>query len=319
MYLMGLGNGGGFTYYDDQLNYINNDQFGTCTIESLDPLTVTSICSTRVCNWSDGTPIDAADLIMYWGAVSTQFNDADSVIAPDGTTAVADADGLPVVLDPSGAPVPDADVPYEEDGSLPEGWTYQESAGVNFDAASEGLSLVTQFPEISDDGKAATITFDSFYVDYQTGGPVTQIGQLMPGARRGQERARRRGSGRRPSEALDRGVPRPATGAALKPIADFWNTGFDADRACRTSPDLYLSAGPYVLTSYDEVSQMTFEANPDYTWGPRPKVATIVYRIIGDPTAAVQALQNEEVDIVQPQSTADLLTRWKAWPIEASR
>ena len=36
---------------------------------------------------------------------------------------------------------------------------------------------------------------------------------------------------------------------------------------------------------------------------------TIVYRIIGDPTAAVQALENEEIDIIQPQSTADLLTQ----------
>ena len=308
---MGLGNGGGFTYYDDQLNYINNDQFGTCTIESLDPLTVTYRVNEGV-NWSDGTPIDAADLIMYWGAVSTQFNDAESVIAPDGTTAVADADGLPVVLDPSGAPVPDADVPYEEDGSLPEGWTYQESAGVNFDAASEGLSLVTQFPEISDDGKAATITFDSFYVDYQQSGLLVGVpAHVVAKNALGIED---------PMEAKQALIEafRDRDGAALKPIADFWNTGFDAT-SLPDDPDLYLSAGPYVLTSYDEVSQMTFEANPDYTWGPRPKVATIVYRIIGDPTAAVQALQNEEVDIVQPQSTADLLTRWKGWPIEASR
>ena len=41
LYLMGLGNGGGFWYYDQDLNLINNDQFGTCTVESLDPLTVT--------------------------------------------------------------------------------------------------------------------------------------------------------------------------------------------------------------------------------------------------------------------------------------
>ncbi len=57
---------------------------------------------------------------------------------------------------------------------------------------------------------------------------------------------------------------------------------------------------------------MTFEVNPDYTWGPKPKVATIVYRIIGDPTAAVQAMENEEIDIIQPQATADILTQLEA-------
>ena len=57
---------------------------------------------------------------------------------------------------------------------------------------------------------------------------------------------------------------------------------------------------------------MTFEANQDYTWGPQPKVQTIVYRIIGDPTAAVQAMENEEIDIIQPQATADILTQLEA-------
>jgi len=53
---------------------------------------------------------------------------------------------------------------------------------------------------------------------------------------------------------------------------------------------------------------MTFEAREDYTWGPLPKVQTIVYRIIGDPVAAVQAMENEEIDMIEPQATADLLT-----------
>ena len=57
--------------------------------------------------------------------------------------------------------------------------------------------------------------------------------------------------------------------AALKPISEFWNTGFDAT-SLPDDPELYLSAGPYNLTSYDELSQMTFEVNPLYNWGPKP-------------------------------------------------
>ena len=298
-YLLGLGNGGGFSYYDEDLNLINNDQFGTCTIESLDPLTVTYRINDDV-TWSDGVPIDAADLILYYGAVSTLFNTGEAVIAPDGTTAEADADGLPIVLDPSGAEVPDADVPYDEDGELREGWSYKPSAGIEFDAASQSLELITQFPKISDDGKAVTITWDSFYVDYQQGGLIVGVPAHVTAAK-----------------ALGIEDPIEAKQAiidafqnhdeeALKEISDVWNTGFDAT-SLPDDPGVYLSAGPYVLTSYDELSQMTFEANPDYTWGPRPHVQTIVYRIIGDPTAAVQALENEEIDVIEPQSTADLL------------
>ncbi|MGH9271445.1 MAG: ABC transporter substrate-binding protein, partial [Ilumatobacteraceae bacterium] len=301
LYLMGLGNGGGFTYYDQDLNLINNDQFGTCTLESLEPLTVSYQINEGV-TWSDGVQIDAADLLLSWAAQSTVFNDAESVVAGDGTTAVADADGNPVVLGPDGQPVPFADVELTEDGALPEGFTYQESAGIQFDSVSESLSLVTETPEISEDGLGLTATWDTFYVDYQTAG----IGVGVPA---------------HTTARLALGVDDPAAAkqalidafvnndsAAIKQISDVWNRGYDAT-ALPSDPGIYLSAGAYELTAYDELSQMVFEANPDYTWGPQPQVQTIVYRIIGDPVAAVQALANEEIDIIQPQSTADLLAQ----------
>ncbi|MET0325335.1 MAG: ABC transporter substrate-binding protein, partial [Ilumatobacteraceae bacterium] len=304
--LIGLGNYGGFNYYDADLNFVNNDNFGTCTVESLDPLTVTYTIQEGV-TWSDGTPIDAADLILAWGAQSEVFNDGASVIAPDGTTAVADADGLPVVLDPSGAVIADADVPYdpEGDGSLPEGYTYQASTGVTFDAATDGINLITTMPEISEDGRSVTATFDSFYVDYQlTGLNAGLPAHVVAGKALGIED---------PMEAKAALIEafQNNDAAALKPISEMWNTGFDFN-SLPDDPALYLSAGPYVLTAYDELSQLTFEVNPLYDWGPKPKVATIVYRIIGDPTAAVQALQNEEIDIIQPQATADILTQVEA-------
>ena len=314
-YLMGLGNGGGFTYYDADLNLVNNDNFGTCTVESLDPLTVTYRVQEGV-TWSDGVQIDAADLVLQWAANSTVYNDADPIIAPDGTTAEADADGNPIVLDAAGAPVSndptiDADgdgelesPAYDADGDteLDEGFTYKEAAGIVFDATDESLELVTQFPVISEDGLAVTLTWDSFYVDFQTAGlsigvPAHVVAQNALGI---EDPAEAKAALLAAFEADD--------AAAVKPISDFWNTGFDAD-SLPDDPALYLSAGAYVLTSYDERAQMTFEVNPAYTWGPMPNVSTIVYRIIGDPVAAVQALENEEVDIIQPQATADILTQ----------
>ena len=72
---------------------------------------------------------------------------------------------------------------------------------------------------------------------------------------------------------------------------------------------MYAGFGPYNLVDFTDDGTMTFEAREDYTWGPQPKVQTIVYSIIGDPVAAVQAMENEEVDIIQPQATADILTQ----------
>ncbi len=52
---------------------------------------------------------------------------------------------------------------------------------------------------------------------------------------------------------------------------------------------------------------MTFEANPDYTWGPKPSVKTITIQYAPDPTAAVQSLANGELQIINPQATEDVL------------
>jgi peptide/nickel transport system substrate-binding protein len=258
LYLM---NGGGFSYYDSDLNLINNDSFGTCTVESLDPLTVTYRVNEGV-TWSDGTPVDAADLLLTWAATSTNFNTGEAE--------------------------------YDEEGNL------VETDEIAFDAASESLRLVTQFPEISEDGQAVTLVWDEFYVDYQIGGtgpsvPAHVVARNALGIEDAAE-----------AKAALIAAFQENDAAAIKPIADFFNTGFDAN-ALPDDPDLYLSYGAYELVSYDEVTQMVFEAREDYTWGPQPQVQTIVYRIIGDPTAAVQALQNEEVDIIQPQATADIL------------
>ncbi|MEP1123007.1 MAG: ABC transporter substrate-binding protein, partial [Ilumatobacter sp.] len=94
----------------------------------------------------------------------------------------------------------------------------------------------------------------------------------------------------------------------VKAISESWNRDFDAT-SLPDNPSVYASFGPYNLTDFSEDGTMVFEAREDYTWGPQPGVQTLVYSIIGDPTAAVQAMANEEVDVIQPQVTADILTQ----------
>ena len=254
----------GFSYYDKDLNYINNDQFGTCEVVSLDPLTVKYTVNEGV-TFSDGVQIGAADMILSWAALSGKYNDGEAVI--------------------------------DDEGNLTPG------AGVAFDAADPSSALITEFPVIGDDGRSATFKWSEFYVDYQTGNPVTEIATLMPAHVVAKN-------------AL--GIADPAAGnqaiidafqagdkAKIKPISDFWNTGFDADQL-PTDPDVYLSTGPYKVTAYQQRAAITMERNPEYKWGPQPIADKITYLIVGDPTAAVQALTNEEVDIIAPQATADI-------------
>jgi len=256
----------GFSYYDQDLNLINNDQFGTCEIISLDPITVKYTVNEGV-KWSDGVQIGAADLVMSWGAQSGNFNDEEAKLDDEGNL-------------------------------LP-------SAGIAFDKKDPSLNLIKDYPTIGDDGRSATFVWSKYFLDYQTAGPANNgaAGTLVPAHVVG-------------AKALKVTDPEAANQAvmdafknkdkkALKPIADFWNTGFDTDQLPK-DPSLYLSSGPYIVKSYEQRKNLTFERNPDYKWGPIPAIDKISYSIIGDPTAAVQALTNEEIDVISPQATADI-------------
>src|SRR5690606_21138965 len=48
--------------------------------------------------------------------------------------------------------------------------------------------------------------------------------------------------------------------------------------------------------------------NPEYSGDNQPTIEEITIRFIPDPLAAVQALENGEVDIISPQATADIKT-----------
>ncbi len=300
----------GFAYYDKDLNYINNDQFGTCTVESLDPLTIKYTINEGV-TWSDGAQVSAADMLLTWAGQSGVFNDADTVVTEDtGVTAQADANGSPVVIGPDGAEIDSTNeaaytAAFDADsGALLDGYTYKASTGIAFDGSSESLQLITKTPTISDDGRSLTATWDTFYVDYPTAG-------VLPGvpAHVVAEKALGISDPAAAEAALVKAIQDKDT-AKLKPIAETWNTYFDAT-SLPADAGVYAGYGPYKLTAFTDDGTMTFEANEDYKWGPQPHVKTIVYSIIGDPTAAVQAMENEEVDVIQPQATADILTQLK--------
>ncbi len=176
------------------------------------------------------------------------------------------------------------------------------TTGVAFDAADPGAALITTMPEMSADGTTMTVVYSKPFVDYQLEfGPA-----LLPAHVVGEK-------------ALGMTDPTAATKAlvaaakandktALKKIADFWNTGFDFTQL-PTDKALYLSSGAYLMTDFKKDQYMTFKANPAYTWGPKPTVATITYEFLPDATAAVQAVQNQEVAIIEPEHPTTNLTK----------
>lgn len=122
-----------FNYYDGDLNLAQDTSFGTYEKLSDDPLTVKYTINEGV-TWSDGTPVDAADMLLYWGAVSGHFNDNEEDFETD-----------------------------EETGELivPEDSVY-------FTSASPGLSLVEDMPEVGDDGRSVTLVYTKPFADWET-------------------------------------------------------------------------------------------------------------------------------------------------------
>ena len=93
----------------------------------------------------------------------------------------------------------------------------------------------------------------------------------------------------------------------LSKISNTWNTGFDFTSMPKDK-DLLVHNGPYKMTKFEEGQYVTLELDDKYTGPVKPKVDTVTVRYNGDPMAMIQAIENGEVDMTQPQATADVLS-----------
>ncbi len=254
----------GFNYYNADLELTPDESFGTYEKLSDDPLQVKYTVNEDV-TWSDGTPVDAADMLLSWAALSSALNTVE---------------GDAVERDPeTGNPKP--------------------TDGVYFDSGSPGMQLVTQTPEIGDDGRSVTLTYDKPFADWEVA-----FGIGVPA----HATAMKALNISDPQEAKDAFITavQEKDNAALGKIANFWNTGFNYT----SMPDdelLRLSSGAYEMTEFEENQFMTLEANPDYTGDLKAQIEKVTIRWNEDPLASVQALQNGELDLIAPQSSPDVL------------
>ncbi len=98
---------------------------------------------------------------------------------------------------------------------------------------------------------------------------------------------------------------------ALRPVAEFYNTGWLSPNPGQLpDPAIALSSGPYQLSSWEAGQSITLEPNPKW-WGTPPATSTLVYRFAA-PETQVQALQNGDLNIIEPQATVDTLSQIEA-------
>lgn len=97
----------------------------------------------------------------------------------------------------------------------------------------------------------------------------------------------------------------------LKKAAEFFNKGWIFNGKL---PDKALipSSGPYMLDSFADGQSVTLVANDKY-WGEKAKTPKIVIRFIAQ-DQQVQALQNGETNIIEPQSNPDIVAQLEGLP-----
>jgi peptide/nickel transport system substrate-binding protein len=102
--------------------------------------------------------------------------------------------------------------------------------------------------------------------------------------------------------------------ALLKKIGKVWSKDYSINSVnASTNPLLLVGNGPFMVKSAVANGSVTMVRNPKYNSGPKVKaLERVVFKVIGDGTAAAQALKNGEVDIYAGQPTADAVALLKA-------
>jgi len=177
-------------------------------------------------------------------------------------------------------------------------------AGVYFDGASPAVALIKDTPVI--EGKSITLTYSKPFADWETA-----IGVNLP-AHVVAQRALGEADAAAATTKLVDAITNNTT-ADLSKIAKVWSTDFNfAQMPPAADKNLLVTSGAYTITDFVKDQYITLTANPDYKGDHKAVFNKVTVRYNGDPMGQVQALQNGEVDLINPQATADVLTAVKA-------
>ena len=256
--------GMGFLYYDSDTKLIMNTKFGTMKIAKQaekDFQIEYTVAKGQV--WSDGTPIDAVDLLLSHIVASNAYSAAAGLGDPSNT-----------------------DVKPAFD-SVSYGSTYGEH--------------VVGVPKLSADKMSLTVKFDKPLPDWELlapgPSPVHAL-SLMADGKKGLQSA----AANKAAKASFLKDFTSKNTARLKKIGAIWSTGYDVTSVdSSTNPLLLISNGGFIVSKFTAGDSMTLVRNAKYSSGPamakKNPIKTVVIKIIKDNTAAVQALRNGDIDI----------------------
>lgn len=256
--------GMGFLYYNSDTKLVMNTKFGTMKIAKQaekDFQIEYTVAKGQV--WSDGTPIDAVDLLLSHIVASNAYSAAAGLGDPSNT-----------------------DVKPAFD-SVSYGSTYGEH--------------VVGVPKLSADKMSLTVKFDKPLPDWELlapgPSPVHAL-SLMADGKKGLQPA----AANKAAKASFLKDFTSKNTARLKKMGEIWSTGYDVTSVdASTNPLLLISNGGFIVSKFTAGDSMTLVRNAKYSSGPamakKNPIKTVVIKIIKDNTAAVQALRNGDIDI----------------------
>lgn len=269
----------GFDYYDDSPKLIQNTAFGSYRVISQRPFRVQYVVNNGKV-WSDGTPISAVDLLLSHVVCSSSYSVSSGLGNP------SDSATKPAF------------------NSMCYGGSYDEQ--------------IAGSPVLSSDKMSLTIEYAKQFPDWQLFGPSPFPTHALVLLAEDQNALQSLNTNLAAKSRFERAFLSRDSGL-LSRMARVWSNSYNISQVdSSTNPLLLIGNGGYVLKKATPGVSVTLVANPLHGTNPSGPatngIETIEFRVIGDGTAAAQALRNQEVDIYQGQPTADAFNQLNSIP-----
>mgnify|MGYP000308266540 CR=1 FL=1 len=269
--------GAGFNYYNNKKELVKNTIFGSYKItkkSASDFRVQYTVNPGRV--WSDGTPINAVDLLLSHVLGSDAYSIAAGLGDPKSKTAKPAFNGL--------------------------GYSGVYANNIVGD------------PVLSADKMSVTLQYKKPIANWDIYGPgPSPVHTLVLMA----EGKKALGTVAENEAARDRFLKAFQTKDSdlLKKMGKIWSEDYTITTVdSKTNPLLLVGNGGFIIDNAVAKTSVTLVKNPKYNSGPALSgtVDKIVFKFIGDGTAAAQALANGELDVYAGQATADGVAKLKA-------
>jgi peptide/nickel transport system substrate-binding protein len=256
--------GMGFTYYNSDAKLVMNTKFGTMKIVKQEPKDFQiQYDVTKGQTWSDGTKIDAVDLLLTHIVASSKYSKAAGL------------------GDPSSADTK----PAFDSGSY--GSAYDDN--------------VVGEPKLSNGNMRLTVKFAKPLPDWELLAPGPSPVHAMSLIADGKKGLQSAAVNTAAKAKFLKDFTSKNT-ANLKKIGALYTKGYDVTKVDKdTNPLLLISNGGFIVSKFTFGDSMTFVRNPKYNSGPamatKNPIKSVVIKIIQENTAMIQALRNGDIDV----------------------